>query len=101
MAAEPTLTDVLESVNNAFLIMQDSINERFDKIEIRFDKIEARIEKIEIRLDKMDIRLDKMDIRLGSMENKFGGLLGILTKNGVISKFEASHVSALPAVSSV
>lgn len=94
MATEPTLTDVLESVNNAFLIMQDSINERFDRIEIRLDKIEARIDKIEIRLDKMDIRL-------GSMENKFGGLLGILTKNGVISKFEGSHVSALPAVSSV
>ena len=87
MATEPTLTDILESVNNAFLIMQENINERFDKIELRLGKIELRLDKIEARLDVM--------------ESKFGGLVGILTKNGVISKFEAAHVSALPAASAV
>ncbi len=76
MATEPTLSEVLESVNNAFLIMQENLNERFDRIDTRLDKIE-------IRLDRMEVRFD--------------GLVGILTKNGVISKFEAGHVSALPA----
>jgi len=67
MNNEPTISDVLEAVNN--------FSTRVDE---RFDRIEGRLDGVEGRLDRVDGRFDKVDERFGSLESDVAHIKNVM-----------------------
>lgn len=51
-------------------LLDEKMDERFDKIEGRLDKMEKHFKDIDKHLDKIDNRLDIIELKQDRMENK-------------------------------
>ena len=48
-------------------MLQQEVNDRFDKIDQKFHKIDQRFDKVDQRFDKIDQRFDKIDQRFDNL----------------------------------
>ena len=66
------LQEVVDSILQAMLSMEERINKKFDAVDDRFDKLEAKIEKIEGDILDMGIikaTVDKHDYDIKKLKN--------------------------------
>ena len=66
------LQEVVDTILQAMLSMEERINKRFDAVDDRFDKLESKIEKIEGDILDMGIvkaTVDKHDYDIKRLKN--------------------------------
>ncbi len=94
MKNEPTISEVLESVNG----LSTNIDERFEGIDKRFDAVDKRFDGIDKRFERMETRLTKIEATMVTkdyLDDKLADLRGDLV---VLMRKEDRKVAALVEV---
>ncbi len=104
-SVEPTLSDVLEAVNDGFT----NVEHRFQKIEHRLDSMDTRLDSMDQRLNTVESQMvtkEYLDDKLADLrgdlvvmmrkeDNKLKKLVDILEQHQVISGSERTAIFAL------
>jgi septation ring formation regulator EzrA len=51
-------------ISEAFSVMEDHMDTRFDRVDEQFDRIDARFDRVDARLDRMEHQFNQLQAKL-------------------------------------